>query len=100
MRPDVASVRLIRSSGSVWTGYKLSLRELVETIAERGLSLAHTTILHWVKRYTPEFVNSWKRVGTPAGASWRVDETYLKIFGRSVYLYGAADRACQTALSG
>ena len=29
--------------------YKLSLRDLVEMMAERGLSLAHTTILRWVK---------------------------------------------------
>ena len=31
--------------------YKLSLRDLVEMMAERGLSLAHTTILRWVRRY-------------------------------------------------
>ena len=36
--------------------YKLSLRDLVEMMAERGLSLAHTTIMRWVMRFTPEFV--------------------------------------------
>nr|WP_265335327.1 hypothetical protein [Paraburkholderia franconis] len=30
--------------------YKLSLRDLVEMMAERGLSLAYTTILRWVRR--------------------------------------------------
>ena len=29
--------------------YKLSLRDLVEMMAERGLHLAHTTILRWVQ---------------------------------------------------
>ncbi len=52
--------------------YKLSLRDLVEMMAERGLSLAHTTILRWVKRYTPEFVKRWDRFGTPAGASTKL----------------------------
>jgi hypothetical protein len=31
--------------------YKLSFRDLVEMMAERGLNLAHTTILRWVRRY-------------------------------------------------
>ncbi|MGF6267227.1 MFS family permease [Paraburkholderia youngii] len=44
--------------------YKLSLRDLVEMMAERGLSLAHTTILRWVQRYAPEFVKRWNRFGT------------------------------------
>ena len=39
--------------------YTLSLRDLVEMMAERGLSLTHTTIMRWVKRFTPEFVKCW-----------------------------------------
>ena len=73
--------------------YKLSLRDLVEMMAERGLSLAHTTIMRWVKRFTPEFVKRWNRFGIPTSRSWRVDETYLKIRGKWVYLYRAVYRA-------
>jgi transposase-like protein len=36
--------------------YKLSFRDLVEIMAERGLHLAHTTILRWVRRFAPEFI--------------------------------------------
>ena len=35
--------------------FKLSLRDLVEMMAERGLSVAHTTIMRWAERYTLEF---------------------------------------------
>lgn len=43
--------------------YKLSLADLVEMMAERGLSLAHTTIMRWVKRFTPEVVRCWNWFG-------------------------------------
>src|SRR5258708_10827806 len=52
-------------------------------MAERGLSLAHTTILRWVKRYSPEFVKRWNRFGTPTGQSWRVDESVSRTQARA-----------------
>src|SRR5665811_861918 len=57
--------------------YKLSFRDLVEMMAERGLSLAHTTIMRWIQRYVPEFEKRWSRFARLAGRSWRVDETYV-----------------------
>lgn len=71
--------------------YKLSYRDLVEMMAERGLSVAHTTILRWVQRYAPEFDNRWSRFPAQAGTSWHVDETYLRIRGQWAYLYRAVD---------
>lgn len=41
--------------------YKLNLRDLVE----RGLSLAHTTIMRSGNRFTPEFVKRGNRFGIP-----------------------------------
>jgi transposase-like protein len=35
--------------------YRLSYRDLVEMMAERGIAVAHTTVLRWVTRYIPEF---------------------------------------------
>jgi hypothetical protein len=35
--------------------FKLSFRDLVEMMAERGVDLAHTTIMRWIQRYVPEF---------------------------------------------
>ena len=76
--------------------YKLSFRDLVEMMAERGLSLAHTTIMRWIQRYVPEFERRWNRFTRPVSRSWRVDETYVKIKGRWTYLYRAIDKEGKT----
>ena len=35
--------------------YRLSYRDLVEIMAERGIQVSHTTILRWVQRYVSEY---------------------------------------------
>ena len=65
-------------------------------MAERGISLAHTTIMRWIQRYVPEFEKRWRRFARPVGRSWRVDETYVKIKGRWSYLYRAVDEEGKT----
>src|ERR1700730_17636866 len=54
--------------------FKVSLRDLVEMMAEHGLSMAHTTIMRWVQRYAPEFEKRWRRfarAGRPVMAGRR-----------------------------
>jgi transposase-like protein len=79
-----------------YLSFKLSFRDLVAMMGERGIGIAHTTILRWVQRYLPEFEKRWRRYARPVGGSWRMDETYIKVRGRWVYLYRAVDKAGQT----
>jgi transposase-like protein len=81
---------------SWYTSFKLSLRDLVIMMADRGIRLTHTTILRWVQHYLPEFEKRWSRYARPVGGSWRMDETYVKVIGSWVYLYRAVDKAGRT----
>ena len=63
--------------------FKLSFRDLVKMMAERGLELAHTTIMRWVQRFVPEFEKRWNRFARKAGRSWRVDESVSRTQARA-----------------
>jgi transposase, IS6 family len=76
--------------------YALSYRDLEEMMAERGLSVDHTTIFRWIQRYAPELEKRCQPHLKTCNDSWKVDETYLKIKKVWFYLYRAVDSAGDT----
>ena len=50
--------------------FKLSSRDLVQMMAERGIGLAHTTILRWVQRYVPDFEKRWNHQNPTSNGSF------------------------------
>ena len=76
--------------------YSLSYRDLEEMMAERGLSVDHTTIYRWVQHYAPILEKRCRAKLKPTNNSWRVDETYVKVKGQWMYLYRAVDSAGET----
>jgi transposase, IS6 family len=66
--------------------YSLSYRDLRELMAERGLSVDHTTVWRWVQRYAPILDQRIRRDLRRPNRSWRVDETYVRVAGSWVYL--------------
>ena len=76
--------------------YCLTLRDLEELTAERGLSVDHSTIGRWVLRYAPELNKRVRREVRRPNRSWRVDETYVRVAGAWTYLYRAVDSTGET----
>jgi len=76
--------------------YALSYRDLEEMMAERGLSVDHSTINRWVLQYGPELDQRCRLHLRPTNDSWKVDETYVKVKGKWKYLYRAVDSSGQT----
>ena len=76
--------------------YKLSYRDVCEMMAERGVTLVHTTVMRWVQHYVPVFEKRFKKYARPTGSSWRVDETYIRVKGKWTYLYRAVDKQGRT----
>jgi transposase-like protein len=56
----------------------------------------HTTVFRWVQKYAPEINKRIRPHLKLAGASYRVDETYIKVGKSCKYLYRAVDKSGQT----
>ncbi len=87
---------IIASCPCWYLRFKLSFRDLVEMMAERRLPMAHTTTMRWVQRRAPGSERRWNRFAQPVGASWRVDETYVKVRDEWIHLYRTVDRTGNT----
>ncbi len=72
--------------------FGLSFRDVEELLAERGIEVDHVTVHRWVQRFTPLLVDAARFGRHRVGDRWHVDETYVKVAGRSVYLYRAVDQ--------
>nr|WP_139165530.1 IS6 family transposase [Microvirga guangxiensis] len=74
-----------------YLAYSLSLRDLEEMMAERGISVDHATVHRWIIRYSPELLERFNRRKRSVSWKWHVDETDIKVRGRWTYLYRAID---------
>jgi DDE domain len=76
--------------------FSLSYRDVDELLAERGMHADHVTVWRWVQRYGPEIQRRLRPRLRPTNDSWRVDETYIRVKGKWVYLYRAVDSSGAT----
>ena len=79
-----------------YVAYPISYRQLEEMMGERGVIVDHSTLNRWVIKYAPELEKVFRRRQCSVGRSWRMDETYVKIKGKSAYLYRAVDKEGHT----
>jgi len=79
-----------------YVAYPISYRQLEEMLEERGVEVDHSTLNRWVVKYVPLLDQQFRARKRPVGASWRLDETYVKVKGSWKYLYRAVDKAGAT----
>jgi putative transposase len=79
-----------------YAAYPLSYRHLEEMMEERGVFVDHSSINRWAIRFLPLLEKVFRKHKRAVGASWRMDETYIKVKGAWKYLYRAVDKEGKT----
>lgn len=92
-----SSPEVIRLVVMMYVRFPLSLRNVEDLLAERGIDICHETVRHWWNRFGPMFAAHIRRqrVSRMRGFRqwrWHLDEMYVKLGGEMVYLWRAVDQ--------
>jgi putative transposase len=81
-------------SHCVWLYHRfpLSFREVEEMMLERGIVISHETIRQWCAKVGQTYANGLRRRRPRPGDKWHLDEVYIKINGKTHYLWRAVDQ--------
>src|SRR5262249_23308725 len=71
--------------------FRLSLADVSDLLAERGIDVSPRTILTWVHTFGPLLAAAVRRAARPVGRRWYCDETYVRVAGAWAYVYRAVD---------
>jgi transposase-like protein len=71
--------------------FTLSFRDVEDLLAERGIAISYETIRRWVNHFGPDIAAELRKRRPRPHSIWHLDEVYLKIDGRMVYLWRAVD---------
>jgi putative transposase len=80
---------------AVWLYYRfnLSYRDVEELLAARGVILTYETVRQWCRKFGQHFAKQLRRRQAQPGDKWHCDEVFLKINGKTYYLWRAVDQA-------
>jgi putative transposase len=81
-------------SHCVWLYYRFSLsfREVEEMMLERGVTVSHETIRQWTGKFGQAYASGLRRRRPRPGDTWHLDEVFIKINGKTHYLWRAVDQ--------
>jgi transposase-like protein len=82
---------IIQQAIWLYLRFTLSFRDVEDLLAERGVMVSYESVRRWVNHFGPTIAADLRRRRAKPCRTWHLDEVYLKIAGRMVYLWRAVD---------
>ncbi len=81
-------------SHAVWLYHRFSLsfRDVEELLYERGVVVTYETVRQWCRKFGQAYANQLRQRRARPGDKWHLDEVFLKINGKTHYLWRAVDQ--------
>src|SRR5688500_6200886 len=78
---------------AVWLYFRftLSLRDIEELLASRGIEVSYETIRCWTIKFGPQIAKRLKARRSPPSPRWHLDEMVCNVGGKRMYLWRAVD---------
>ena len=91
-----SSPEVIRLVVMMYVRYPLSLRNVEDLLAERGIDISHETVRSWWNRFGPMFAAEIRKrrvahMRRYPQWRWHLDEVFVKVNGKLCYLWRAVD---------
>jgi hypothetical protein len=84
-------LEIIQQAIWLYVRFTLSFRDVEDLLAERGIMVSYETVRRWVNHFGPMIAANLRKRRPKPYTTWHLDEVYLKIDGRMVYLWRAID---------
>ena len=82
---------IIQQAIWLYVRFTRSFRDVEDLLAERGIVVSYETVRRWVNHFGPKIAADLRKRRPKPHTTWHLDEVYLKIDGRLVYLWRAVD---------
>src|SRR6516162_8975314 len=82
---------IIQQAIWLYLRFTLSFRDVEDLLAERGITVSYETIRRWVNHFGPAIAADLRKRRPKPHSIWHLDEVYLRIGGRLLYLWRAVD---------
>jgi putative transposase len=91
-----SSPEIIRLAVMMYVRFPLSLRNVEDLLHERGIDISHEPVRYWRNRFGPVFAAEIRRkrvqkMRAYSNWQWHLDEVFVKINGKTRYLWRAVD---------
>src|SRR5918999_1183805 len=82
---------IIQRAVWMYLRFTLSLRDVEELLAERGIVVTYESIRRWVLTFGPAIARRLRARRPKPHSRWHMDEMFVRVGGKQMYLWRAVD---------